>query len=280
MAVVERNTPATAGTCGRNGVRLPSRHMRASRSRDTGAPGTRTGADVRRLRDLLRSAILRGAYPGGQLPGEPELMAAHGVTRATVREALALLRGEGLVDRRQGVGTHAVGEAVLAPLAEAHGAADPGAGSVFDRRMRPRVLDRSVIPLPEVAADRLGARPGDPCLRLEYVALLGDEPVAVATNYVLFPEAERLRDVPFVSDWYALLAEAGVALGESEFVLGCLPADAGTAGLLDLAVGAPVVTMEQVIRAPGGRPFDLAHIHHRGDRFLLVSRLPRASARG
>ncbi|WP_344276322.1 GntR family transcriptional regulator [Actinomadura napierensis] len=234
----------------------------------------RAGADVRRLRDLLRSAILRGAYPGGSLPGEPELMAAHGVTRATVREALALLRAEGLVSRRQGIGTHAVGEAVRTPLAEAHGAAAPVAGGVFDRRMRPRVLDRSVIALPAVAAERLGARAGEPCLRLEYVALLGEEPVAMATNYVLFPEAERLGAMPFVSDWYALLAEAGLTVGASEFVLGCLPADAATAGPLGLAEGAPVVTLEQVIRDPGGRPFDLAHIHLRADRFQLVSRVP------
>jgi GntR family transcriptional regulator len=238
-------------------------------------PGGLHDAEVRRLRDLLRSAILRGGVPHGQLPGEHELMTSYGVTRATVREALALLRREGLIDRRQGVGTHVVVNAVLARLAEAHGAADPVVDSVFNRRMRPRILDRSTIPLSDIAAERLGARPGVPCLRLEYVALLEDEPFALATNYVLFPEAERLLTMPFDSDWYALLRDAGVGLGESEFVLGCAPADATTAPLLDVAEGAPLITIEQVIRDHAGRPFDLAHIHTRGDRFLFVSRAVR-----
>ncbi|WP_329252591.1 GntR family transcriptional regulator [Actinoallomurus sp. NBC_01490] len=238
-------------------------------------PGGTHDAHVRRLRDLLRSAVLRGGFPGGQLPGEPELMASYGATRAVVREALALLRREGLIDRRQGVGTHIVAHAVLARLAEAHGAADPRVDSVFNRRLRPRVLDRSTIPLPAIAAERLGVPPGIPCLRLEYVALLDEEPTALATNYVLFPEAERLLAMPFDSDWYALLRDAGVGLGESEFVVGCSPADATTAPLLDVTEGAPLITLEQVIRDAAGRPFDLAHIHTRGDRFLFVSRAVR-----
>jgi GntR family transcriptional regulator len=243
-------------------------------------PGGAHGAQVRRLRDLLRSAVLRRSFTHGQLPGEPELMASYGATRATVREALALLRREGLIDRRQGVGTHVVVNAVLMRLAEAHGAADPVVDSVFNRRMRPRVLDRSTIPLPASVAERLGTPPGVPCLRLEYVALLEDEPTTLATNYVLFPEAERLLALPFDSDWYALLREAGVRLGESEFIFGCAPADAITASVLDVAEGAPLITLEQVIRDQDGRPFNLAHIHTRGDRFLFVSRAVRDHAPG
>jgi len=42
--------------------------------------------------------------PGGQLPTEQELIAATGVSRTVVREAVAALRAEGLVVTRQGVG--------------------------------------------------------------------------------------------------------------------------------------------------------------------------------
>ncbi|MFG1695287.1 GntR family transcriptional regulator [Nonomuraea sp. NPDC049309] len=232
-------------------------------------------ADLRRLLDLLRSAVLRGAFPDGLLPAETELMAAYGVGRATVREALAVLRREGLIDRRPGVGTHAVVKAVMTRLAEAHGVAPPSQESLLNRRLRPQVLDRSTIPLPEAAAQRLGVPAGTPCLRLEYVSLYGDEPHGMATNYVLSPEADRLRGRPFVHDWYALLNEAGVTYEESEFICGCTPADAATAARLGVAEGAPLITMEQVIRDAGGRPFNLAFIHVRGDRFLFVSNAAR-----
>ncbi|MFC4116923.1 GntR family transcriptional regulator [Nonomuraea zeae] len=237
--------------------------------------GVEREADLRRLRDLLRSAILRDTFADGLLPTEAELMASYGATRATVRETLALLRGEGLIDRRQGVGTHVVVKAVMTQLVEAHGVEPPSQESLLNRRLRPQVLDRSMIPLPALAAERLGAPPGTPCLRLEYVSLFGDEPHGMATNYVLNPEAERMRDQPFVHDWYNLLNESGVGYEESEFVCGCSPADSATAARLGIAEGSPLITMEQVIRDATGRPFNLAYIHIRGDRFLFVSNAAR-----
>lgn len=54
----------------------------------------------------LRDAIADGRLPSsGKLPSEPQLAAMLGVSRATLREAIALLESEGLVDRRHGSGT-------------------------------------------------------------------------------------------------------------------------------------------------------------------------------
>jgi GntR family transcriptional regulator len=249
----------------RNRQYLASRRMRP-------ATPQQRAHEVRRLRDMLRAAVQGGDYPDGQLPGEAELMATHRASRATVREALALLRAEGLIERTQGIGTHAIAHAVNTELPEAHGVIAPGRESMFNRRMRPRVVDRSVVPAPTTVADRLGVPADTRCLRLEYVALLEDEPLALATNYVLFPEAEQLRDTPFVSDWYALLADAGVDLSESEFVIGCELADPLVASLLGIREGAPLISMEQIIYDLRGRPFDLAFVHTCGERFRFVSR--------
>lgn len=249
-----------------NGRYLASRRVRSATSRQ------QRGHDVRRLRDILRAAVQDGDYPDGQLPGEAELMAAHRASRATVREALALLRAEGLIERTQGVGTHVVVRPVRTELTEAHGVIAPGRDSMFNRRMRPRVVDTSVLPAPATVADRLRVGPGTMCLRLEYVALLDEEPIGLATNYVLFPEAGKVRDTPFVSDWYALLAEAEVELSESEFVFGCAPADPLLASVLGVRPGAPLISTEQLIYDRYGRPFNLAFIHTCGERFRFVSR--------
>jgi GntR family transcriptional regulator len=220
---------------------------------------------------MLRAAVQGGRYPDGQLPSEAALMASHGSTRAAVREVLATLRSEGLIERTQGIGTHAVVRQVSARLMEAHGATAPTPDSMFNRRTRPHVLDRSELPAPASVADRLGVPIGTPCLRLEYVAIYEDEPMGVATNYVLFPEAARLRDCPFVTDWYALMADAGVELGESTFVIGCEVAEPLIAEVLGVSVGAPTFAIEQVIADLDGRLFDLAYGHMRADRFRLVS---------
>jgi GntR family transcriptional regulator len=59
------------------------------------------------VRDLLTDRIDRGLLAAGtRLPSEPALAAELGVSRATLREALRTLEGEGLVRRMWGSGTY------------------------------------------------------------------------------------------------------------------------------------------------------------------------------
>jgi aspartate aminotransferase-like enzyme len=65
---------------------------------------------------MLRSEIMHAEFPKGRLPGEAELMVAYAVPRAVVREALAMLRAEGMeqVWRRHARLANSTREAVLA----------------------------------------------------------------------------------------------------------------------------------------------------------------------
>src|SRR3954449_10454752 len=60
-----------------------------------------TGELVVRLTDDITSGKIP---PGARLPTEQQMIAATGVSRTVVREAVAALRAEGLVITRQGVG--------------------------------------------------------------------------------------------------------------------------------------------------------------------------------
>ena len=62
----------------------------------------------RLVADELRRRILAGAIPAGSLlPSETALIVEFGVSRGTIREALALLRAEGLTVTEHGRGTYA-----------------------------------------------------------------------------------------------------------------------------------------------------------------------------
>lgn len=64
-------------------------------------------AKYKQIAHDLREQITTGTLaPGGQLLTEPELAAAHGASRSTVRLAIALLIQQGLVETRQGLGTY------------------------------------------------------------------------------------------------------------------------------------------------------------------------------
>ena len=65
---------------------------------------------ARQVADLLRRQIVGGQFPHGQLPLEAVLAREFGTSRNTVREALDLLREEGLVERCPGVGTTVAAE--------------------------------------------------------------------------------------------------------------------------------------------------------------------------
>lgn len=64
------------------------------------------GTLAQRVVDGLKERILAGELvPGAKLPSEAELIAAYGVSRTVVREAVSRLQAEGLVETFQGRGS-------------------------------------------------------------------------------------------------------------------------------------------------------------------------------
>ena len=105
------------------------------------------------LADTLRDRIAGGAR--GALPSEAELGGEYGVSRVTVRRALELLRDEGLVTARQGVGWFVAVDPVRQSLGRVTTveAALEAAGADAERR---QVLEFAFEPAPPDVAKALG----------------------------------------------------------------------------------------------------------------------------
>ncbi|MER7455514.1 FadR/GntR family transcriptional regulator [Micromonospora sp. NPDC126480] len=104
------------------------------------------GRRVQETITQLRERILGGEWPvGGRIPTEPQLVAALGVGRNTVREAVRALVHAGVLQCRQGSGTYVVSTDELAPVV---------ARRLSDDRMAEVVEVRRAL---EVEAARLAA---------------------------------------------------------------------------------------------------------------------------
>jgi GntR family transcriptional regulator len=67
---------------------------------------TGRGPKYQRIADVLRAAIVSGEWPPGQkVPPETALLDRFGVSLPTLRQAIGVLRAEGLLVSRHGVGT-------------------------------------------------------------------------------------------------------------------------------------------------------------------------------
>lgn len=241
--------------------------------------GTREDA-ARWVRDVLRTQILDGAFggiaaPRPLLPPENELAAEWGVSRNAIREALDLLRAEGLITRVQGAGTFVTGAKLRQRIDRLEGLAESLAGHQLSVQNRVLSARRSTA-TPFVAA-KLGIDEGSPILFVERLRSVAHVPLSLDTTS-LRPEAiEALDGADFeTEDVFRLLEDRlGVRLGEAENTVEAVAADRGTARHLDIRPGTPVLLLHRLTYLDDGTPFDLESVRYRGDRLSLVSVNPR-----
>lgn len=188
----------------------------------------------------LREQIESGSFgPGQLLPSEAELAAAYGASRVTVRRALESLRGDGLVDSRQGYGWFVVGEPVRQTLGRLQSI--EASLSVRGVESTRRVLDFGFVRAPKRVREALGV---DSVLRVRRLQLAGGRPFARVTVWVPESLGEGLsrRDV----EQRPVSELLGVELGGARQTIGAAAASASDASALEVPSGSPVLRCERV----------------------------------
>lgn len=241
-------------------------------------PGRRPRAErARQVVEVLRHQIASGAFASGLLPDERQLIADFGVSRNTVREALRMLRDEGVVERRQGVGTvirhrtyeHALHRLTgLAETLSAHGAVSN------------EVRTAEPVRPPADVARRLGIPDGGQVVAIERLRSLDGAPLSLDLTYLTPDIGLPLLDADLACrDLFALIEQVlGGPLGSASLAVHAANADPSTAELLGVPPGAAVFTVERLTRLPDGRPVDLEFLRIRGDRLAFRAELGRAPA--
>src|SRR5215212_4323100 len=148
----------------------------------------------RQIADHLRSAILSGEIPPGkQLPSERALMETYGAARGTVRQAIATLRAEGLIDIEHGRGAFVrrrppVQRLAYDRFARRHREAGKAAYLIEleeeGRRPEVEVLEITPAPAPAEIARLLQVPGGSQVLVRRRRYLADGQPMELATSYL------------------------------------------------------------------------------------------------
>ena len=142
------------------------------------------------IADDIRRDILRGTRgPGAPLPSIAELVQQYATSTTTVRQALNVLRGEGLLYGQQGKGLFVRRERpryrrFLGDLYGRRPERSPMAAIIEDAGARARWENRSArTTATPTIAERLQIKPGDDVMVSDYIFLADDEPVMLSTSY-------------------------------------------------------------------------------------------------
>ncbi len=224
------------------------------------------------IEDWLADAIAAGQLaPGDRLPTEQDLAAWLGVSRMTLRHALAELAQRGLVTRTVG---RSGGTFVAEPKVEQDLTVLVG----FSEQLRrhglvagARVLAAAEIRASPAASAALEIAVGAPVYEVRRLRLAGGQPILI--EHSLFP-AQRcpgLLGYRLDGSLYELLDEKyGQRPYRAKESLEPVCAGVREAEALGVAEGAPLMLVERTAYSRSGMPLEFARDLFRGDRTRVV----------
>jgi GntR family transcriptional regulator len=193
-----------------------------------------------------------------------ELARAYAVSRVTVREALRMLQGEGLVEARHGLGHFVVAPPLIRePITELRSVTE-----LLDSLGETASTEVLAVEQEEARehAGRLDIDPREPVLRIERLRRSGGDVVIYSVD-VLPARILAGSEPDFSGSLVVALGHLGVGLSHAQATIRASALPREIARRAGLAVSAPWLLLEQVHFDPIGAPVLWSLDYHRGDRF-------------
>jgi GntR family transcriptional regulator len=220
------------------------------------------------ISEKLREQIFSGQYaPGEQLPSEHQLMEQFGVSRITVRRAIANLVHQGLAVAQRGRGVFVkeqqkVTRSLSNPLI------------FFDEDIARqgvtpsiRTLSFDVVSVPPDVRRKLSLDSTVDGIYCQQKIILTDQvPVALDITYISLDLGKAFSKELQSSLIYPTLDHNGVSIERVDTTLECTHATHDISNYLDIPLGAPLLVNRYTTYTAGNRPIICGETLSRGDR--------------
>lgn len=211
------------------------------------------------IRDDLRMRISAGEWGAGQrLPSETELASWYGVARMTVRQAIGALASEGMLVRRQGLGTFAADRVPTRHASWLQSYADEMREQGHD--VRTTQVKAAVLQPPDEARDALQLGSCEAAVMVRRVREVDGVPVVLQTSWLPCARFTGLDAAPLLNgSLYAMLeGPYGVRIIRARQLFMATAVDAADAALLGLRPGEPVLRIVRTTFDSSNLPFEYA----------------------
>ena len=220
------------------------------------------------ISEKLRVEIEAGVYsPGELLPSEFDLGALFGVSRTTVRKAIANLINQGLVYTQQGKGAFVKQQQKISfslsnPL------------TFFNEDLARQGLKGETYNLSfeiitasaEVCSQLNLSSPNAKVYQQQKIILADGQAIALDISYFPIDIAENLAELLQTGFTYATLHESGYHLVSTEVVLESTHATSEIAEYLQASIGTPILVYRYVAYGKSDRPLVCGETLSRADR--------------
>lgn len=219
-----------------------------------------------KIKNVIAEQIRDGKLASGELlPSEFRLMQMFNVSRATIRQALGELEMEGLIERRQGVGTFVKAKKIEPEITKL---------TSFSEDMRLRGLKPSsktlevenILPDAQIM-NYLGLSAKVPVWCVRRLRFANDEPIGLQYLYIppwLEVDPEELINL---QSYYELLSRKGIKLAHASELLIARNATKREAELLKIKAGRPLLVAERVTYDTRNVCVEYVQFIYRADRY-------------
>jgi GntR family transcriptional regulator len=224
----------------------------------------------RRLLEQINEADL---LPGERLGAERDLASSLGVSRSTVRQALDWLERAGAVRRvpGRGGGTFVGHRKVERDLSRIIGV--PALLRQQGMTAGTQVVSTALVTASEPVAAALELPAGSYVFDVVRIRLADGTPISLERVWLPADRFPGLLDLPLGGSLYELLASHYGATPEDAVErIEVVAADTDQASILDVAAGAPLLSITRTARDGGGAAIEHSHDLFRADRTAITVR--------